>query len=95
MIESTFPAVDSVVYDPNEGLQELKGDTAEGEWAGKVEQYVLGSEEQIIFRRRSDSNVQREWIGHKVVNRFNAWLKEKQPPFSSHHQLATPVFEHC
>lgn len=24
-----------------------------------------------------------EWIGRKVVNRFNAWLKEKQPPFSS------------
>lgn len=33
-----------------------------------------------------------EWIGHKVANRFNAWLKEKQPPFSSHHQPTPPEF---
>jgi hypothetical protein len=29
--------------------QKLKDDTSRGEWAGKVEQYVLGMEEQSIF----------------------------------------------
>jgi hypothetical protein len=32
-------------------LQKLDGDTANGEWAGKVHQYVLGLEEQTIFGR--------------------------------------------
>jgi hypothetical protein len=112
-----FAAVDSIVYDPNEGLtciqitassdhpitvpglqriqkwlkpgsslddlrpnrakpwrlvfiapsdrapvftwQRLKDDTRTNAWAGKVEQYVLGSDEQTIFGRRSDSSVQR------------------------------------
>jgi hypothetical protein len=112
-----FAAVDSIVYDPNEGLtcikitldsdnpiavsglqriqrwlrlgtslaalrpnrakpwrfvfivpsdmapdftwQRLKDDTRTDAWAGKVEQYVLGLDEQTIFGRRSDSSAQR------------------------------------
>ena len=30
-------------------LQELEDDTPNGEWAGKVDQYVLGWEEQTFF----------------------------------------------
>ena len=33
------------------GLQPFKGDTATQEWAGKVDQYVLGLEENTLFRR--------------------------------------------
>lgn len=40
-------------------LQELDGDTSRGEWAGKMDQYVLGLEEQGVFRKRPESNVQR------------------------------------
>ena len=39
-------------------LQKFVGDTARGEWAGKVHQYVLGLEEQTIFGRGSDSSTQ-------------------------------------
>ena len=38
-IESTF------------GVQPFQGDTAKGEWAGKVDQYILGMEEDTIFNR--------------------------------------------
>jgi hypothetical protein len=38
--------------------QDLNGDTSRGEWAGKVDQYVLGLEEETIFGARSDSIVQ-------------------------------------
>lgn len=34
-------------------LQKLDGDTARGDWAGKVHQCVLGLEEQTIFREDS------------------------------------------
>jgi hypothetical protein len=39
--------------------QNFKGDTAKGEWRSKVNQYVLGLEEQTIFKRRSNSSAQR------------------------------------
>ncbi len=39
-------------------VQSLYGDTGKGEWAKKVDQYVLGLEERNIFERRSDSSVQ-------------------------------------
>jgi hypothetical protein len=38
--------------------QTLKGDTDTCEWAGKVDQYVLGLKDETIFGRRSDSRVQ-------------------------------------
>jgi hypothetical protein len=34
---------------PASTRQKLKGDTSRGEWAGKVEQYVLGMKDQSIF----------------------------------------------
>ena len=39
-------------------LQELDRDTARGAWAGKVDQYVLGLDEEIIFRERSATTSQ-------------------------------------
>jgi hypothetical protein len=44
---------------PTFELQKLDGDTDKGEWAGKVDQYVLGLKEETIFGERSDSSVQR------------------------------------
>jgi hypothetical protein len=35
--------------EPTFKLQDMKGETATAEWAGKVDQYVLGLEEQTIF----------------------------------------------
>jgi len=40
-------------------LQRFKGDTDKGEWARKAHQCELGLEEQTIFRRGSDSSIQR------------------------------------
>jgi len=42
--------------------QKLDGDTVKGAWRRKVNQYVLGLEEQTIFGRRSDSSAQRAII---------------------------------
>jgi hypothetical protein len=44
---------------PDFTWQRLKDDTRTDEWAGKVEQYVLGLDEETIFGRRSDSSAQR------------------------------------
>jgi hypothetical protein len=49
--------------------QKLNGDTPKAEWAGKVDQYVLGLEEQTIFRR-SDSSVQRAITSQEKSNRY-------------------------
>jgi len=42
--------------------QKLDVDTVKGAWRRKVNQYVLGLEEQTIFGRRSDSSAQRAII---------------------------------
>jgi len=45
--------------------QKLDGDTVKGAWRRKVNQYVLGLEEQTIFGRRSDSSAQRAIISQQ------------------------------
>jgi hypothetical protein len=49
-------------------LQDMKGKTATAEWAGKVDQYVLGLEEQTIFGGY-DLNVQRGYTSEQQVRR--------------------------
>jgi hypothetical protein len=45
--------------------QKLDGDTVKGAWRRKVNQYVLGLEEQTIFGRRSDSSAHRAIISQQ------------------------------
>jgi len=45
--------------------QKLDGDTVKGAWRRKVNQYVLGLEEQSIFGRRSDSSAQRAIVSQQ------------------------------
>ncbi len=47
-------------------FQKMDGTTAMAEWAGKVDQYVLGLEEQTIFRRYG-LNVQRGFTSEQQV----------------------------
>ena len=49
-------------------LQDMKGKTATAEWAGKVDQYVLGLEEQTIFGGY-DLSVQRGYSSEQQVRR--------------------------
>ena len=47
-------------------LQKLVGDTSRDNWAGKVDQYVLGLEEQMILRRGSEHATILQWGEQQV-----------------------------
>lgn len=58
-------------------LQELDRDTARGVWTGKVDQYVLGLDEEIVFREISSTTSQQ---GAMTACNVNARVSSHRKP---------------